>query len=148
MSVRLWPDIIVSMEIYAHILAIKREKGEFNPNAVGKDLLIDIKDCIDLQERCWNGRTDVFVSQIGSIKHWDDEDYVKYINHINQNHPGWFMQLDKTTIYKFNCQEFFKDIDIKDDLFKNVNKLKHSIRNKLLTEGSYNGITMAGLGLL
>ncbi|MCR5553221.1 MAG: hypothetical protein K6F08_00520 [bacterium] len=135
MSVRLWPETFVTMEV---ILKLAKKINK-KPYITGKkDLYIDIIDCIKLQNDLnYSPHLHIFTSYPGSSKNWDKEDYEAYFKKV-----GCFSQIEDSTIYKINTQTLFKDLDNSSE-----SAIKKCICNKLLIDGAYSGITIATLGL-
>ena len=135
MSVKLWPETFVTMEVILK-LAKKIDK---KPYITGKkDLYIDINDCIALQKDLNHSpHLHIFTSNPNSSKNWDKEDYHKYLQNV-----GYFSQIYNSTIYKVNAQMLFNGLE---DYSNSA--IKKCVTDKLLIEGAYSGLTMATLGM-
>ena len=135
MSVRLYPEVFVTMEI---ILKVLRKKNK-NAYITGeKPLYIDINDCITLQKDVNHSpHLHIFTSNPNSSKNWDEKDYKEYLQKV-----GYFSRINDTTIYKVNAQTLFNGLEE-----ISWPSIKKCVSDKLLIDGAYNGLTMATLGM-
>ena len=135
MCVRLYPEAFVTMEVLLKIFKKINKEAYITGR---KALYIDINDCITLQKDVNHSPfLNIFTSNPGSSKNWDEEDYKEYLEEV-----GYFSRINDTTIYKVNANTLFDGLE---DVSKK--SIKKCVSDKLLIKGAYSGLTMATLGM-
>ena len=134
MCVRLYPEIPVAMEVLSEI---KKTDDR-------KKISISISDCIKLQHKInYSPFLNIFTSPVGSLKDWDENDYIKYIKKLKE----YFTEKDNPDVVYVNTSKLFKDLSLS-NYNDCIDQIKKCINQRLLIEGAYSDRTLAALGLL
>ena len=140
MCTRLYTDVVVASKI---VDSYKRTCDFLQDVSVAVDeIYISINSCLTHQRICRNmGIENVFTGPEDGFekKEWDYSDYKKFFDRL----PRYFTNLD-STYYKVNLSSML--IDSKRENLS-LDKIKESIRENLLIQGSYSERILSALEL-
>lgn len=140
MCTRLYTDVVVASKI---VDSYKRSCDFLQDVSIAIDeIYISINSCLTHQKICRNmGVENIFIGPEDCFekKEWDYSDYKKFFERL----PQYFTNLD-STYYKVNISSMLID-STRENL--SLDKIKESIREKLLIQGSYSERILSALEL-